>query len=149
MNIKIKHQITLTFLFITRTKLFVTNMINFETVTERTSLLSSFGIFTAVHSQKFDQTFIWITEFYNTTECSLDKAIFRLKNKTCCLNTHCPHKKDLHSLKINTHPPPPLKKYHSGNRKTFRTVTGVLNGFSEKYLYQLIFKFNIHTSVHR
>jgi len=82
-----------TFLFIIWKKLFVTHMINFETITEITTLLSSFGIFTAVHSQTVDQTFIRISEFYNITECSFDKEIFWLKHKTWCLNTNCPHKK--------------------------------------------------------
>jgi len=109
-------------------------MINFETIAERTTLLSSLGIFRAVHSRTVDQTFMGMTEFYNTTECSFDKEIFWLKRKTWCLNTQCPHKKDLYFLKINTPLPPPLIHYHSGNMKTFRTVTGLWNGFSEKYL---------------
>jgi len=54
MNIKIKHQIVLTFLFIIRKKFLITNMVNFETITEITNPVSSLGIFTAVHSRRVD-----------------------------------------------------------------------------------------------
>jgi hypothetical protein len=107
-------------------------MINFETITEKTTLLSSLGIFTAVRSQTVDQTFIGITEFYNITECPFDKDILWLKKQnlvTVLMN------KTSTSSKL-TSPPPPLKQYHSGNLKIFRTMTGLLNGFSEKYLQQ-------------